>query len=307
MSSVNVTAAIVTYNRLDLLKESLAAVLAQTAYLTHILVINNQSTDGTKEYLDRLTDPRLIVIHASENLGGAGGFNLAVKQFITALTDDYVWLMDDDTLPEPTALEKMVSFATTHANIGFTQSQVRWRDVNGPAAYMNVVAPRAFYWQDALITPNNPAIEVVNSTFVSVMIPRERVLAVGLPQKEYFIWGDDMEYTNRLVADEIHKGYLVLNSLAVHKSKENLLPGDIITDTDTDRMWRYDYEYRNRILTARRIGKKELIKTLLRSGIRDLLKVLLKGNVAYRGKKAGIIIRGTWRGLFFKPSIESAK
>ena len=51
MTNKNVTAAIVTYNRVDLLKESLSAVLNQTDYLNHVIVVNNKSTDETAEYL----------------------------------------------------------------------------------------------------------------------------------------------------------------------------------------------------------------------------------------------------------------
>ncbi|OQJ74480.1 hypothetical protein BMS83_09665 [Leuconostoc pseudomesenteroides] len=54
MTGKKVSAAIVTYNRLDLLKESLGAVLGQTKYLNHVIVINNKSNDGTKEYLSSL-------------------------------------------------------------------------------------------------------------------------------------------------------------------------------------------------------------------------------------------------------------
>jgi len=66
MTEKTVTAAIVTYNRLELLKESLAAILAQTKYLSHVIIVNNMSTDGTTEYLDSLNDERIVVYHATE-------------------------------------------------------------------------------------------------------------------------------------------------------------------------------------------------------------------------------------------------
>lgn len=301
MTKKNVTAAIVTYNRLALLKESLAAVLAQSNYLAHVIVINNLSTDGTKEYLDGLDDARIIVYHAAKNLGGAGGFNQAVRLFGEQLNDDFIWLMDDDTIPEPDALSHLVEFSLEHS-MGFVNSQVRWGRVDGNPSWMNVTAPRPFTWQRYLMDPKEPAVEVVNSTFVSVMFSREMVAMVGLPQKEYFIWGDDMEYTNRIA--DIKRGYMVMNSIAVHKSKENTKPGDIVAETDDSRLWRYNYEYRNRVLTARRISKKEMIKVVSVAILRDWRKTLLRKNVAFRVKKLNIILSGLWRGLFFNPSVE---
>ncbi|MGX7051138.1 glycosyltransferase family 2 protein [Leuconostoc palmae] len=304
MTEKTVAAAIVTYNRLPLLKESLAAVLAQTKYLSHVIVVNNLSDDGTKEYLDSLTDERVIAYHASENLGGAGGFNQAVRLFGEQLQDDYVWLMDDDTIPEKDALEHLVDFSELHPDAGFVNSQVRWGSVTGNPSWMNVTAPRAFTWQRYLANSEILGIEVVNSTFVSVMFAREMVAMVGLPQKEYFIWGDDMEYTNRIA--DIKRGYMVIDSIAVHKSKENTKPGDILAEKDATRLWRYDYEYRNRVLTARRISTKEMIKVIINAFIYDWRRTLLKRNIPFRAKKLGMIVRGIWRGIFFNPDIEYA-
>jgi len=302
MTEKTVTAAIVTYNRLPLLKESLAAVLAQNNYLSHVIVVDNLSTDGTKEYLDGLDDARIVVHHADENLGGAGGFNQAVRLFGEQLNDDFIWLMDDDTIPEPDTLSHLVEFTLEHPEVGFVNSQVRWGRVNGNPSWMNVTAPRPFTWQRYLMNSKEPAVEVVNATFVSVMFSREMVAMVGLAQKEYFIWGDDMEYTNRIA--DIKRGYMVMNSIAVHKSKENTKPGDIVAETDDSRLWRYNYEYRNRVLTARRISKKEMFKVVSVAILRDWRKTLLRKNVTSRGKKLNIIMRGLWRGLFFNPAIE---
>ncbi|CAK8053665.1 glycosyltransferase family 2 protein [Eupransor demetentiae] len=298
-----VAAAIVTYNRLDLLKECLANVLNQGEYLGHVIVVDNLSNDGTKEYLDSLDDDRLVIYHSPSNLGGAGGFNMAVKLFAEKLDDDYVWLMDDDTMVQENALKYLVEFMDEHPQTSFVNSQVRWGSIDGNPSWMNVNSPRAFTWP-RFLQEDNQAIEVVNSTFVSVMFSRDMVAMVGLPQKEYFIWGDDIEYTNRMA--NAYRGYMVVKSLAVHKSKENTLPGDIVRESDAKRLWRYRYEFRNRVLTARRISKKELFFVLAKIYCRDLVKLMITPRVAYRFKKIGMVGWGGIRGLFFNPKIEYA-
>ncbi|MDF7626477.1 glycosyltransferase family 2 protein [Lactobacillaceae bacterium L1_55_11] len=296
-----VAAAIVTYNRLALLKESLTAVLNQGDRLGHVIVVDNQSSDGTREYLDGLTDPRLVIYHAKDNLGGAGGFNQAVRIFAEQLDDDFVWLMDDDTIAQPGSLQHLVDYTDQHPDVSFVNSQVRWGALDGLPSWMNVTAPRGFTWSMDL-QGDNPAVEVVNSTFVSVMFSRAMVMMVGLPQKEYFIWGDDMEYTNRLA--NVYRGYMVLKSVVVHKSKENTVPGDIVRERDQSRLWRYRYEFRNRVLTARRISKKELLKTIVRIYAYDLPRVTFKRHVTFRLKKMGMVFAGGFRGWFFRPKIE---
>ena len=41
------------------------------------------------------------------------------------------------------------------------------------------------------------------------------------------------------------------------------MPGDIVREQDDSRLWRYNYEYRNRVLTARRVSKHELLRTVV--------------------------------------------
>ena len=67
---VSVCAVIVTYNRLDVLKNSLAGIVAQTAKISTILVVDNNSTDGTREYLISLHGQNNIrSVHISEISG----------------------------------------------------------------------------------------------------------------------------------------------------------------------------------------------------------------------------------------------
>lgn len=74
---VKVTAVVVTYNRVNLLQRVVKALESQTIGLYKILVVNNGSTDGTKEWLDSQTN--LTVIH-QDNVGGSGGFYRGINE-----------------------------------------------------------------------------------------------------------------------------------------------------------------------------------------------------------------------------------
>src|SRR3954447_15177950 len=101
-----VCAVVVTYNRVELLRECLTALEAQTRPLDRILVIDNKSTDGTAEMV-RSEHPGVELVELPENRGGAGGFYEGTRR---AYDDgyDWLWLMDDDTIPNATALEKLL-------------------------------------------------------------------------------------------------------------------------------------------------------------------------------------------------------
>ena len=85
------------------------------------------------------------------------------------------------------------------------------------------------------------------------------------------------------------------------------MPGDIVREEDAGRLWRYEYEFRNRMLTARRINKRDMLGMFKGAFRWDLRHVLLGKSVKFRMKKAGMIIKGSWRGLFFNPEIEFAE
>ena len=120
---------VVTYNRLNLLQENILALKQQTFPLHKIFIVNNCSTDGTHEFLDSLSnDSQMEIIHLPENKGGAWGFYEGIKQAVLAGCD-YVWIMDDDTIPTKNALEELTKGLSLSDRIGFVCSKVIWMEV----------------------------------------------------------------------------------------------------------------------------------------------------------------------------------
>lgn len=98
---------IVTYNRKKLLKENIEALLNQTFKDHDILIVDNNSNDGTKEMVAEIQDKRIKYYNTGKNLGGAGGFAFGLRKAIE-LGYLYAWIMDDDSIPEKEALQSLV-------------------------------------------------------------------------------------------------------------------------------------------------------------------------------------------------------
>lgn len=83
---------VITHSRVDLLRRCVENVLMRTSPATKEIVIwNNASTDGTKDYLDALRDPRIRVVHHSKNIGSNAyeqGFRSTSAQYLVDLDDD---------------------------------------------------------------------------------------------------------------------------------------------------------------------------------------------------------------------------
>ena len=125
-----VVAIVVTYNRKEFLKKSIKALLEQErAELCDILVVDNASTDGTRdEILELINSRKIIYANTGENLGGAGGFNYGVKEALK-LGYKYMWLMDDDCIVYKDSLnELLIADKQLNGKYGFLSSVVLWRD-----------------------------------------------------------------------------------------------------------------------------------------------------------------------------------
>ena len=101
-NSISLAVVIVTFNRLEKLKHALTCYEDQTATFGHIIVVDNNSSDGTKEFLSLWKDePSFYAKHVlsmDHNVGGAGGF-YAGQIYAMDLNVDWVFLSDDDAYP----------------------------------------------------------------------------------------------------------------------------------------------------------------------------------------------------------------
>lgn len=293
----SVTALVVTFNRLTLLKESLRAIMAQSRPVDHILVIDNHSSDDTLRYLGSIKDERLIVRELDHNTGGAGGFYEGIRYFQEMMNDDYVWIMDDDTIPASDCLSNLQHFWQQIPDFGFLASNVRW--VDGTPAVMNIPVIESSNWNSSVHKSGEKLYPLLKSaSFVSLLVPRAVIREVGFPIKEFFIWGDDVEYTERI--SEKFSSYFISQSIVTHKIKKNA--GVNIVTEKGDRINRYFYDIRNRTFRAKQAKGGASIRLYERI-FADFIKVSFKRNMPFRGKKIRIIIKGFVYGLFFSPEI----
>lgn len=300
-----VNAVVVTCNRLILLKECIESLLNQTYKLKHIVIVNNNSTDGTSEWLDTLkSNPLFHIVTLDENIGGAGGFSLGIKTS-TILGCDYSWLMDDDTIPTPTALENLMIVTDHDDNVGFIGSHVNWKDgkphkMNGCAIVKNHRGEVCKH-----IFNNITAYEAKHASFVSVLVSSAAVYKVGLPIKEFFIWCDDIEYTNRIYKGGFHCFYLP-SSIVVHKSQTNYSPS--VDKAAASMAWRFFYQARNTSYLKR---KKTRFLPLLYFSIlnkyRLYIRDLRKRKDGHQKEFRNSVRKGCIAGFSFNPQIEYIK
>lgn len=297
---MKVTAIIVTNNRLRLLQEAVAAVKTQAYPLLDIIVVNNHSTDGTADWLDN--QEGLTVIH-QENLGGSGGFFTGMKAAVQTGAD-FIWVMDDDTICGHDSLTILVEkLQTVNEEVGFIGSKCVWTDgnphlMNLPAILpsFNLSIPFNFYDSKGLLL-------IETCSFVSLLINVKAVKEVGLPYKEFFIWGDDQEYTKR-VTKAGYLGFYCIDSVVLHKTPVNYFP-DFYRDTPAN-IWKHSYGFRNEFfMIKKRKGFLYFIFWLIIKLAYTSLNII-RIRKQNRLQFIGVILRSGWQSIFFDPQIKYA-
>lgn len=289
---LRVAAVVVTYNRLPLLRQCLHALTSQNVSPDAIWVIDNASTDGTEEAVRALSVPGLEYRNTGRNLGGAGGFCYGIREAALA-GYDALWLMDDDTLPEPGALEALLRADTQlKGKYGWLSSRALAPD--GSDQPMNRQRKTPYTDVESFSGEQIPA---VMASFVSLFLRTETIRRYGLPIAEFFIWSDDWEYTRRISRDVL--GYVIPQSRVIHAMKN---PGTVNIATDAASRWdRYRYFYRNDVVLYRREGIRGWL-WLLAKDLWHTLQVL-RDPRGQKRKRIVIIWSGFAAGMRFAPPI----
>lgn len=263
---IKVYTVVVTYNRCKLLKECIEALLHQT-YPTHIIVVNNASTDGTKALLKEYeNNAQINCLNLEQNLGGAGGFYEGMK-YARELKADYVWLMDDDAEPEIECLEILIKEIQKRPNYAAYAPQVQIGTKKsstlstyghrGVFDYVHTLP--AFQQRAPLEAFKQDTYEIDMASFVGILVPRSSYEAVGLPKKEFFIHHDDTEYSLRLAS--LGKILLINRAKIYHKEErqEEKIEKCFLwwrkKRVRFERLWLKFYGLRNSIWLAKKYSK----------------------------------------------------
>jgi GT2 family glycosyltransferase len=248
---MKIFASVVTYNRLPLLKECIDRLRKQTRKPDKIIVINNGSTDNTLDWLQAQND---LMIVNQENSGSSGGQYTAVK---TAYEQgaDYVWLMDDDCMPEPDALEQLLTFLEKHQLHGkavVTCVPHSNQEDDKVCFPISEYPSKRTYFRPSEIN-NQEAIRSLFFGFLGVLLPKEAIQKTGYPNPHYFIRCDDAEYALRLKKINFPI-YIVTKAIVRHPSPKHLQKKILWIDLTfpIDDYHKMFYDLRNSIHTLKK-------------------------------------------------------
>lgn len=261
-----VFALIVTYNRVEYLKKLLDKILKIN--IKGLLIFDNNSSDNTNEELVKMgfannklenvlqrgivNNKTILYYRNDKNTGGAGGFNKGFK-LLESVEWDFLWVMDDDVIPDEKCLNNLLKYQTENVQITIPNRTTKEFHEN-ICIRIDLKNPFKIFMKKKKIRSLNDDdvnVNVVDMAFEGPLFNRKIIKKVGLPDKDYFLQFDDTDYATR-----------ALKYTNIQLIKDAHLYKQIIPNKSKNRYmnWKDYYAYRNDIIYCRRYGKNIFVK-----------------------------------------------
>jgi rhamnopyranosyl-N-acetylglucosaminyl-diphospho-decaprenol beta-1,3/1,4-galactofuranosyltransferase len=239
-----VVAVIVTRDRAELLRQSLAAVAGQSRRPDHVVVVDNGPDDAVREAVESSGLPATY-LPSRRNLGGAGGFALGMLHAL-ALGADWVWCADDDGRPaDGEVLATLLDAAERH---GLAEVSPLVTDMADPER-LAFPLRRGLRWRRR--RSDFAGIDVLPqyaSLFNGALFRAEALDVVGVPDYRLFFRGDETEIHRRLLRAGLPFGTAV-QAIYLHPEGttefQPILGGRLSAQYPSNEVKRY-FTYRNR-------------------------------------------------------------
>lgn len=207
---INITAVVVTYKRRFLLERCLLSLVNQSYRLHEIIIIDNNSNDGTSEMIVDFINtyssaPPIYYKDLLINGGGSFGFYSGIELAISKRNSNAIWLLDDDVELDVNCLKTMVDFYYRTEEKYKILLPNRFSNFDKGIAWtfglqLNFTNP--FYSvahgkKGSLDKSSNDYLEISGLTFEGPLIFNEVFLKIGNVEKDYFINLDDIEFGYR--------------------------------------------------------------------------------------------------------------
>lgn len=193
--------AIVTFNSADKLPDLLAS-LSEQDYpeeLVDLIIVDNNSSDNSREII-KASALNIRLIENADNRGFAQANNQAYE-LAKELRDDYLVLLNDDTIVETDWLKNLISLAESDAKIAAVQAKLLlWPEKDRINSYGNALTFLGFAYCNDYRQPDKTGepFEVPYPSGAAVVIKISALKEIGLFDDKLFMYHEDVDLGWRL-------------------------------------------------------------------------------------------------------------
>ena len=203
--SYKVSVLVVTFNRKKLLERCVQSIIRQSYPISSITIVDNNSSDGSYEYITTKFAMTFAIRNINfewkrlkENCGGAGGFSCGVN-LIRKTSYDFIWMMDDDGFPDKDCLLNLISHASTNSYIG----PIVLSDKDKATLSFPLRLRKSLRVIDTIedLKSYGSILHGVILPFNGTLLSGQLIKKIGAPDERFFIWGDEVDFTERARAN----------------------------------------------------------------------------------------------------------
>ncbi|MGX9418679.1 glycosyltransferase [Vibrio sp. WJH972] len=258
MTKLNIAVVLVTFNRCEMLKDNLYS-LKEQGSLTYFIIDNN-SSDNTKEVVDNfssvITD-EVYYFNTKANLGGAGGFAIGCEKALASLKNfTHLWLSDDDVKFSPNCLSKLTPYIDEKTILQPMRYALDGTNAEASSTLIDLDSvfilnhKRNSVMDTDWAQAQNP-FDIENIPFEGPLIPREVFESIGIPDKQYFIFSDDLDFS----LSALRKGFDIkcipeAKMIRLRPAEPNYKPTD----------WKSYFVYRNFFHIHKKFGNNWYVR-----------------------------------------------
>ncbi len=234
MSNPVVSVVMAVYNGEQYLKPTIESTLNQTFKNFEFVIVNDASTDRTKEMINSYDDPRIKLYSNEKNLGQTKSLNVGLN----VAKGKYIARIDAGDVSMPNRLQKQVAFIEKNQEIS----------VLGTSAFRYDESGRII---DIVHMPTSPSIILQRIFYasplvhISVLMNKKTVLKIGGYNDDIHVLAD-YELWSRLLQKgykiwnlrEVLSGYMVSADSfgAVHRLNKSIVEGSKIIQSNVDKL-----------------------------------------------------------------------
>ena len=211
---MKLTVVIVSYNVRYFVEQCIISVQRATEGIEReIYVVDNASSDDTVSYLDARFGSDIVLIESPHNLGFARANNIAIRQS----KGEYVLLLNPDTFVGEECIRQVLQFMDEHPKAGGVG--VKMHNNNGtvaresrrgmPTPFVSFLKMLGFsrrYYMSHLSWDEPGRIDVMSGAFC--MLRREVLNQVGLLDEDFFMYGEDIDLSYRILKSGFENWYV---------------------------------------------------------------------------------------------------
>ncbi len=210
----------VTYGARGHMLAELLSVVVPNPMIERVLIVDNGSS-ADLDGLSSLYAGRVEIIRMGSNKGSAPAYARGISRAIEVENASLVWLMDDDNVPTPGALEKLAAalkgdlrsgrpprdgvfgYRPSHQSAVVT-GKVTFRKSSFLGFHVMDLRQKLanrFLKADAMISLTSVStVDVPFGPYGGLLVHKEVLRKIGLPKTEFVLYCDDSEYTHRISA-----------------------------------------------------------------------------------------------------------